>query len=200
MQKRNKEREYRSVKFTVETRAEGERTKRILRGYAILFNVETTVYDYWAGEITEVILPSALDGVNLDNLYLIRSHDPDKVLGRNGVNMRVDVDETGLFFECEVPDTQIGRDTYVEVEMGLIDGMSFGCYFSDRVNPETKKRAITHFDELFEISTTPFPYYKEASVVAQSKSLDEEAAAADAARKEQEEKEREEFIKIMEGL
>jgi len=200
MDKRNKEREYRSVDFKAETRAEGERVERVLRGYAILFNVETTVHDYWAGEITEVILPSALEGVNLDNLYLIRSHDPDKVLGRNGVNMRIDVDETGLFFECKVPDTQIGRDTYTEVETGLIDGMSFGFVSSDRINPETKKRTITHFDELFEISTTPFPYYKETSVIAQSKQLDDDTAAADAAKKEQEEQERAEFIKIMEEL
>lgn len=198
MQKQNKEMEYRSVKFTVETRSEGEHVKRVIRGYAILFNVETTIYDYWAGEITEVILPTALDGVNLDNLYLIRSHDPDKVLGRNGVNMRVEIDETGLFFECELPDTQIGRDTYAEISMGLIDGMSFGCYFSDRVNPETKKRTITHFEELFEISTTPFPYYKEASVVAQSSATPAEDAAAEAAKKAQEEEEREKFIKEME--
>ncbi len=193
MEKRNKERVYRSVKFTAETRSEGERLKRVLRGYAILFNVEAKV-DYWGEEITEVILPTALDGINLDGLYLLRSHDPDKVLGRNGVNMRVAVDETGLFFECEVPDTQIGRDTYTEVEAGIIDGMSFGCYLSDRVNPETKRRTITHFDELFEITITPFPVYKEASVVAQSKAESDEAA--EAAKREEEE--RTAFIKFME--
>ncbi len=198
MQKQNKAREYRSVKFTaLETRAEGERVKRVLRGYAILFNVETKVYDYWNGEITEVILPTALDGVSLDNLYLLRSHDPDKVLGRNGVNMRVEVDEIGLFFECEVPDTQIGRDTYTEVETGIIDGMSFGFISSDLVNHETKKRTITQFDALPEITITSFPYYEEASVVAQSKTANDEAEAA---KKKQEEEERAKFIKMMEEL
>ncbi|MDE7440232.1 MAG: HK97 family phage prohead protease [Clostridia bacterium] len=197
MKTRNKQIVYRSVQFRAETRTEGEKIKRIIRGYPILFNVETTVYDYWNGEIKEVILPTALDGVNLDNLVLIKEHYPD-ILGRNGVNMRVSVDETGLFFECELPDTQLGRDTYTEIEMGLVDGMSFGAYISDRVNPETKKRTITHFDELFEISTTIFPVYKEASVIAQNQREDDEAA--DAAKKEQEEKEREEFIKFMEDI
>lgn len=203
MQKRNKQSVYRSVQFKAETRTEGEKIKRIIRGYPILFNVETTVYDYWHGEIKEVILPTALDGINLENLVLIREHYPD-ILGRNGVNMRVEVDETGLFFECELPDTQIGRDTYTEIEMGLVDGMSFGAYISDEVNRETKKRTITHFDELFEISTTIFPVYKEASVVAQRQLLDEEAEEAEAeeaaAQKEQEKKEREAFIKMMEDL
>lgn len=188
------------MEFRAETKVDGEKTKRIVRGYAVLFNVETTVYDYWYGEIKEVILPSALDGVDFKNLYLIRDHDTRLMLGKVGVNMRVEVDETGLFFECELPDTQIGRDTFTEIEMGLIDGMSFGAYLSDPVNPETKKRTITHFDELFEISITPFPAYKEASVVA--KTVETEKGDEEAKKKaEQEaEKEREEFIKYMEGL
>lgn len=188
---------YRSVQFRTETKVDGEKTKRIIRGYAVLFNVEATVYDYWFGEIKETILPKALDGVSLENLYLIRDHNTDRVLGKNGVNMRVEVDDTGLFFECELPDTQIGRDTYTEIETGLIDGMSFGAYFSDPVNSETKTRTVTHFDELFEISITPFPAYKEASVVAKESGQD---AEQEKQQEKQQAEEREEFIKFMEDL
>lgn len=165
----------------------------------MLFNVEATVYDWCYSEIKEIILPQALDGVDLNNLFLIRGHDPNIVLGKQGVNMRVEVDETGLFFECELPDTQVGRDTYTEIEMGLIDGMSFGAYFSDPVNPETKTRTVTKFDELFEISVTPFPAYKEASVVAKT-GEEENRSEQEKQKAEQEAKEREEFIKFMEGL
>lgn len=198
MNQGNKVSVYRPMQFRAETKTEGEKTKRIIRGYPILFNVETTVYDWLFGEVREVILPTALDGVNLDNLVLIREHYPD-ILGRNGINMRVEVDETGLFFECELPDTQLGRDTYTEIEMKLVDGMSFGARFSDRVNPETKKRTVTHFDELFEISTTIFPAYKEASVIAQESAAKEAEAAAEEEKQKQEEKDREEFIKFVEG-
>ena len=151
---------YRAVNLEKIVKEEENGVKKlVLRGYPILFNVETTVYDFWYGEIKEVILPNALDGVDLSNVVLLRSHDPDKILGKNGLNMRLEVDETGLFFECELLDTQIARDTYTEIDAGLLDGMSFGCYFSDEINRETKKRTVTHFDELIEITITAFPAY-----------------------------------------
>ena len=187
---------YRAVNLEKIVKEEENGVKKlVLRGYPILFNVETTVYDFWYGEIKEVILPNALDGVDLSNVVLLRSHDPDKILGKNGLNMRLEVDETGLFFECELLDTQIARDTYTEIDAGLLDGMSFVCYFSDEINRETKKRTVTHFDELIEITITAFPAYKEASVVT-SKANEAEAEAEDDA----EAAEREKFIKELEEL
>lgn len=167
----NKKSEYRSIKFEtrVEEKQEGGK-KLVLRGYPILFNTETKIFDFWYGEVRETILPTALDGTDLTNVYLITGHniEPDKVLGRNGVNMRMEIDETGLFFECELPNTQHARDIYNLIETGLVDGMSFGFTCSDKVNPETLVRTITHIDELYEITITPFPAYKEASVIVQN--------------------------------
>lgn len=191
------QRVYRSVKFEREMREENGIKKMILRGYPVLFNVETTVYDWYYGEIKEVILPTAFDGVNIDNLMLLRSHIPDKVLAKNSVNMRVEIDDTGLFFEAELLNTQISRDTFTEVEAGIIDGMSFGAYISDIVNPETLKRTITHFDEFIEISITPFPAYKEASVVAVT--ANQQATERAEAEKKEKQK-REEFFKELESL
>jgi hypothetical protein len=168
LQKRS---EFRTLK--IETRVEEKQEsgkKLVLRGYPILFNTETVIYDWWYGEIRETILPTALDGTDLTNVYLITGHntEPDKVLGRNNVNMRMEVDETGLFFECELPNTQHARDMYNLIESGLVDGMSFGFRCSDEVNEATMTRTITHIDELFEISITPFPAYKEASIIVQN--------------------------------
>ena len=191
------QRVYRSVKFEREIREENGIKKMILRGYPVLFNVETTVYDWYYGEIKEAILPTAFDGVNIDNLMLLRSHMPDKVLAKNSVNMRVEIDDTGLFFEAELLNTQISRDTFTEVEAGIIDGMSFGAYISDKVNPETLKRTITHFDEFIEISITPFPAYKEASVVAVT--ANQQATERAEAEKKEKQK-REEFFKELESL
>lgn len=191
------QRSYRPTKIEKLVREEGDQKKLILRGYPIVFNVETTVYDWWIGEYKEIILPTALDGVDLSGVYLLRSHDSDKVLGKNGVNMRLEVDETGLFFECELLDTQIARDTYAEIEAGLIDGMSFGCYISDKINEVTMTRTVTHFDELIEITITPFPAYKEASVVAK-RAAEKQAEEQTEAAAVEEAKEREKFIKDME--
>lgn len=207
----NKRSEYRSIKFEtrVEEKQEGGK-KLVLRGYPILFNTETSIYDYWYGEVRETILPTALEGTDLTNVYLVGGHEitPDKVLGRNSVNMRLEVDETGLFFECELPNTQYARDIYNLIESGLVDGMSFGFVCSDQVNPETLTRTITHIDELYEITITPFPAYKEASVIVQKErlekekqdELDKEKELEEQKQAEEDEKKKEEALKELEDL
>lgn len=188
-----KRNEYRSVKFEtrVEEKQEGGK-KLVLRGYPILFNTETKIYDWWYGEIRETILPTALEGTDLTDVYLITGHniEPDKVLGRAGKNMRLEVDETGLFFEAELPNTQLARDIYNLIESGLVDGMSFGFRCSDEINESTLTRTITHIDELFEITITPFPAYKEASVIVQNERKLEEEKLEEEKKKEQEELEK----------
>lgn len=206
MEQVNKRSEYRTCKIEtrVDEKQEGGK-KLVLRGYPILFNTETNIYDFWYGEIRETILPTALDGTDLTDVYLITGHniEPDKVLGRNNVNMRMEVDDTGLFFECELPNTQHARDTYNLIESGIVDGMSFGFTCSDEVNEATMTRTITHIDELFEVSITPFPAYKEASVIVQKQRTKEEQEKLAKEREEaqaQEQAEKEQKIKNLEEL
>lgn len=190
MEKRN---EFRSIRLEtrVDEKQEGGK-KLVLRGYPILFNTETKIFDFWYGEIRETILPTALEGTNLNDVYLVGGHQvtPEKVLARNNINMRMEVDETGLFFEAELPNTQYARDIYNLVESGLVDGMSFGFTCSDEVNEATGIRTITHIDELYEITITPFPAYKEASVIAQRQQADKEQKKADEEKAKAEAEER----------
>lgn len=206
MEQVNKRSEYRTCKIEtrVDKKQEGGK-KLVLRGYPILFNTEAEIYDFWYGEVRETILPTALNGTDLTNVYLITGHniEPDKVLGRNGVNMRMEVDETGLFFECELPNTDHARDMYNLIESGIVDGMSFGFTCSDEVNESTMTRTITHIDELFEVSITPFPAYKEASVIVQKQRTKEEQEKQTKEQEEaqaREEAEKEQKIKKLEEL
>lgn len=206
MEQVNKRSEYRTCKIEtrVDEKQEGGK-KLVLRGYPILFNTETNIYDFWYGEVRETILPTALNGTDLTDVYLITGHniEPDKVLGRNNVNMRMEVDDTGLFFECQLPNTQLARDIYNLIEEGIIDGMSFGFTCSDEVDESTMTRTITHIDELFEVSITPFPAYKEASVIVQKQRTKEEQEKQTKEQEEaqaREEAEKEQKIKNLEEL
>lgn len=206
MEQVNKRSEYRTCKIEtrVDEKQEGGK-KLVLRGYPILFNTETNIYDFWYGEIRETILPTALNGTDLTDVYLITGHniEPDKVLGRNNVNMRMEVDDTGLFFECQLPNTQLARDIYNLIETGIVDGMSFGFTCSDEVNEATMTRTITHIDELFEVTITPFPAYKEASVIVQKQRTKEEQEKFAKEQEEaqaQEQAEKEQKIKDLEEL
>lgn len=163
---------YRSVDIKAEVRAtEGDGKKMVLRGYPILFNTPTIIRD-WYGEWEEIIAPTALDSTNLIGVYLMVGHNPDNVLGREGINMRLEKDEIGMFFECELPNTQYARDWYNLVEQRIVDGMSwsFNCegdtwnYKKDGM--ERDQRIINKVTKLWEITITPFPAYAEASVIA----------------------------------
>jgi HK97 family phage prohead protease len=170
---------YRSVEIKAEVRAtEGEGKKMILRGYPILFNTPTLIRG-WFGEWEETIAPHALDNTDLRDVYLMVGHNPDNVLGRANINMRLEKDDTGLFFECELPNTQYARDWYNLVESGIVDGMSFGFScdgdtWTEETENERAKRTINNITKLWEITITPFPAYGEASVVAKSNRAEEQ--------------------------
>lgn len=197
--------EFRTTKFEtrVEEKQEGGK-KLVLRGYAVLFNTEALCYDFWDGEIRETIEPTALQDTDLSDVYLIGGHniEPDKVMARTGINLRLEVDETGLFFEAEMPNTQYARDIYNLVEAGIVDGMSFGFESPDKIDYEKHTRTITKISKLYEISITPFPAYKETCIIAQKqrqaeedkqKEKDDEQAKAEAENKEKN-------LKELEGL
>ena len=173
--------EFREVDFKTESReAESGRKELLIRGYPILFNTPTKVWDYWYGEVDEVILPQAMNGVDLSNVFLLYGHDMNRVLGRAGKNLRVEVDDTGVFMECVMPNTQEARDIYNLIEAGIVDGMSFWLRTHDQVNPETLTRTVTKIEELPEVTITAFPAYKETVVIA----MEEERAKAQRARQD----------------
>jgi HK97 family phage prohead protease len=194
--------EFRNAKITSQfERAEekGKRDKMLIRGYPILFNSPTKVRDGFV-EYEEIVLPNALDQTDLSDVYLLGGHNPDNLLGRTGKNMRVEKDENGLFFECDLPNTQYARDIYNLVESGILDGMSFGfnCEFARDKNNRNEIRKIIN---LYEITLTPFPAYAEASVVATQKIKDVDKATkrAEQEKAEQEAKLRE-FKKKLEAV
>ena len=170
---------YRSVDIKAEVRAtEGDGKKMVLRGYPILFDTPTLIRG-WLADWEETISPNALDNTDLRDVYLMVGHNPDNVLGRAGINMRLEKDETGLFFECELPNTQYARDWYNLVESGIVDGMSFGFNcdgdtWTEETDTEKAKRTINNITKLWEITITPFPAYGEASVVAKSDNRSDE--------------------------
>ena len=157
----------------------------IIRGYAIVFNDKTKIYDPYYGEYVEEILPTALAGTDLSEVYLFFNHNSENVLGKSGINLRLETDEKGLFFEVNLPNTQLARDVYNLVEAKIIDGMSFGFCSSDYVDPVSNTRVIEHIDLLGEISIVTFPAYKDTAVIVKS---EREKTSKENEKKQQREK------------
>jgi len=170
----------------VETREGGG---RILTGYGAVFyraDDPGTEYQLWR-DLVERIAPGAFDRVlsekqDARGLY---NHDVNFLLGRVGAGtMRLSVDQRGLRYEIDLPDTSQANDLAVSVARGDIDGSSFGFIVkkeSYQINKETEMDVRTIEDvDLFDVGPVVFPAYTATSAGVRSafyRGLNDQGAA-----------------------
>ena len=159
-----------------------EQEKRIIRGYPVLFDEVTDR----AGYYKEKIARTALDGADMSETVLIVGHDFNNLLARVGVNMRLEIDDIGLFFEAELGDTEYDKLIYDRVKREILDGMSFG-FTVDAIETdyETKTDTITRIGKLYEITLTPIPAYPQTVATAVERDAAHEKELRDAQEAEE---------------
>ncbi|MFK5269221.1 phage major capsid protein [Lacticaseibacillus paracasei] len=138
-------------------------------GIATVFNQPSV-----KGDFTEYIDQNALNSVDLSNVLLLYSHDFSNILARaDAETLQTSIKPDGLHFNAQLPDTQLGKDTYTNILNGNIKGMSFGFTIvpdgdSWSVNSQGNTiHTIHQIDQVFELSLTPIPAYTETSVQVQ---------------------------------
>jgi HK97 family phage prohead protease len=140
-----------------------------IEGYAAKFNEE-----YDNGWFIETIKPGAFTRAvkEKQDVRGLMNHDANLVLGRTkSGTLSLNQDATGLYFECDLPDTQTARDLYELVKRGDIDGCSFGFQVMKQSWREEKDaggkmiqyREIEDVD-LFDVGPVTFPAYPQTSV------------------------------------
>lgn len=111
-------------------RESGETAHR-LRGYAIVFGVESEpLYDDGEMEVREVIAPEAVTRTLLDalDIKMTMYHERELLLARSNKgkgSLTYGIDKRGVWFEFEAPDTANGREAVELVKRGDIAGCSF---------------------------------------------------------------------------
>jgi len=159
-------------------RAEEAEGKKVIRGYALLFNSPTKPFRNI--NYTEQISPKALDGLDLSQIRLLVNHNVDLTLGKAGVNMRAEVDDTGLFVEAELhAGVQMHKDYYSLLRAGIIDGMSFAFAVDmDDLQYDRDKDVytITRIADLWEASIVTFPAYEDTVAIARAEEMPEPSA------------------------
>jgi HK97 family phage prohead protease len=149
---------------------EGDAPARLV-GYASVFNA-------WSedlGGFRERVQPGAFgNAVKTSDVRALINHDPSLILGRtkNGT-LSVREDDTGLWMEVTLPDTQYARDLAESVKRGDIDQMSFGfSVLNDDwvwADDGTIRRTIIEVDRLYDVSPVTYPAYPQTSVSARSR-------------------------------
>lgn len=111
--------------------AEGDAPSRTIIGYAILFNTPSA--PLWSdedSEAREVIAPEAITKELLDgcDIKFTMFHDRQIILGRSNKGsgtLEYFVDEKGVGFSLELPDSPNGNEALSAVKRGDISGCSF---------------------------------------------------------------------------
>lgn len=148
---------------------------RVIEGYALRFDSLSNDL----GKFRETISPHALDDTDLSNVLCLVNHDFDQVIGRTSANtLDLKVDEKGLYFRCQLPNTSYANDLYELVSRGDIRNCSFRFAVPDKPKGDSFERrdggyirSVNKISELLEISIVSIPAYKETSVEVAQRSL-----------------------------
>ena len=159
---------------------------RILSGYAAVFNSESKDL----GGFTEMISPTAFEGViERSDVFAVLDHDRNKVLARSKMgkgSLELNIDEKGLQFRFESPNTTLGNDVLSMVKRGDLTDASF-CFTVEDESWQKREdgsylRTINKIGDLFDVAICYNGAYPESYTEVALRSLDkfkEELRAAE---------------------
>lgn len=160
----------------------GEESRRI-EGYALVFGERSVDL----GGFTEIISSGALDGVleRSDILALLNHNTERGVLARyrnGGGSLELTIDEKGLRYSFDAPNTMLGDEVLEGVRRGDISGSSFAFSVDEDEWGESEDgeivRTIKRFSRLYDVSPVYHPAYEQTSV--DTRGLDEYKAKKEA--------------------
>lgn len=145
---------------------------RTITGYAAKFDTWSEPIMGW---FREKIAPGAFEECDLSDVIMCFNHRDDAILARTiSGTLQLEVDDIGLHFSFEAPNTSCGNDMVELVRRGDISKCSFRFgvtqdewIYADKQNGlETDERTSLKFSRVVDVALVVFPAYPdtEASV------------------------------------
>ena len=155
----------------LELRMNGD--KPTVVGYGAVFNSMSNDL----GGFREFISPKAFEGRLEDDVRFLVNHDANLILARttNGT-LRLSVDEKGLRYEADLPNTSTARDLMELLKNGTISQSSFAFTVEEdswEVKDGMNIRTIDKVSQLYDVSSVTYPAYNSASSAVALRSLEE---------------------------
>lgn len=159
--------------------------EKMVTGYAMLFNRRSNPMKMPNKDIIfyEVIDNEAINAetIQRSDVFATLNHDKNKgILARskNGEgSLQLTIDEKGLMYSFEVPDTQLGSELRSYLERGEICESSFAFTVQkdkwEKIDGKTYLRTIEKIDKLFDVSPVYSPAYSDTYISFATRSLDE---------------------------
>ena len=147
-----------------ETRIEADKEARTIPGYAAIYNSDSEDL----GGFIERMAPGSFDGRLQDDVRVLFNHDNNLVLGRTiSGTATLEVDEKGLRYTCQLPDTTYAKDLIELMERGDVTQSSFAFTIEDESWEERADgmliRTVKKVGQLYDVSPVTYPAYTEAT-------------------------------------
>ena len=130
-------------------------------GYGAVFNSESNDL----GGFVEYIAPGAFDGRLEDDVRFLINHDGLPLARTTNNTLRLSVDERGLKYEADMPETTLANDLMTLLRNGTISQSSFAFTVEEDSweNVEGRNiRTINKVSRLYDVSSVTYPAYNEA--------------------------------------
>ena len=159
------DREYRRLELSgIEFREEDD--KRIVEGYATVFDNEYTLYSYGDYEVREKFDPAAFDEADMSDVIMQYDHQGRVFARGSNGTLSLKPDAHGLKIRADLSGTEGGRQLYDEIRGGYTTKMSIGFTvkkdeITEERNEETHQvivhRVITGVKKLYDVSAVSLP-------------------------------------------
>lgn len=158
--------------------AEGKAPSRTIEGYAIVFGQESRLLvDYWDA-YREIIEPGAVTAEDLKgfDIKMTMYHNREKILARSNKGegtLNLSVDEVGVKYSFEAPNTPDGDTALELVKRGDLSGSSFMYWTDESKNVSYEKTAegvllrhVKKISEIYDMTIAADPAYTQTNVTA----------------------------------
>ena len=151
-----------------ELRIENAESREVV-GYGSVFNSLSENL----GGFRERIDERAFDEVLENDVRALFNHDSNYILGRTTAGtLSLSVDEKGLRYSVNIPNTSYGNDLMVSLDRGDITQNSFGFIVEEDDWTQDEEgntiRTIKKVSRLLDVSLVTYPAYPEATIAERS--------------------------------
>lgn len=158
-----------------------------ITGHAAVFNEQYVLWEGKGYRVLEIVKPGTFTRALKENqdIRCLFNHDPNNLLGRTAAGtLALRQDKVGLQYECDLPDTQMGRDVGTLVQRKDVTGCSFGFTVTKQSSREETKDGVTTYTreiedvDLFDASPVTYPAYTGTDVKSRSHAMQHELRSA----------------------
>lgn len=166
------EREYRDFTLAVVNLEDQEEERKIVSGYASVFNTPYTLFEDDELVIQEQVSDKAFENADITDVIFQYNHE-GRVFARvsNGT-LTVATDDKGLSVEADLGGTDIGNQLYQEIKGGYTTKMSYGYTVDGAEWTESRLddgrilelRTVTSVSKVYDVSAVSIPANNATSI------------------------------------